>query len=270
MSLKAHILILTFATPLMRCTNKLVSDLPWLECCLRSLAKNASGFSGITVAHPEHEKEMFRPVLKKYGVAGWGYAEVPGKGMVQHMAKMAKADTFLPKDTEFVFHMDSDCVMHLPTTPEDYFTAGKPHLFYRTWQSLLESKDEPGYSGNVASYNQWKSPTEKQLGMKVDDAYTMLRHPSIYPIGLYEPYRKHVEAVQGVDFEEYMLSGKNAYPQDRLDFPAMGAFGFYKMHDAFHWINTVKQAHPVPRLKQFWSHNGITPEVRAEIEELLK
>lgn len=72
-----------------------------------------------------------------------------------------------------------------------------------------------------------------------------------------------------MEYERWMLLGKNDYPQDRMDLTAMGAFAFHHMHDRFNWINVEEQPYPKNRIEQFWSHGGITPKVQAEIQRLI-
>ena len=100
--------------------------------------------------------------------------------------------------------------------------------------------------------------------------YTMTRHPTVFPVQFYAPYRRHVEKVHGRSFFSYMTSGQNAFPQDRMDFTAMGAFAWAQMRDLFHWIDMEKGPYPKDRLKNFWSHGGITREIREEIEKMLE
>lgn len=256
---KTHILIVSYH-----------KDLPWLEHCLRSLVKNAKGFSGITVAHPRHHREMFRAFLAPFGAESWDYDEVRGKGMIQHMAKMAKADQFLPGDTQFVLHMDSDCVMHAETTPEHYIIGGRPHYLWRTYDSLINGdRSAPEYPLLVGCH-QWKAPTEVQLGFKTD-AYTMTRHPTVFPIDFYAKYRAHIEGVHRMDYEQWILRGRNDFPQDKMDLTAMGAYAFHHMHDRFNWINVEEEPYPKNRLTQFWSKdpNGLTPKTLSEINRLI-
>lgn len=253
-----HILIVTYA-----------KDLPWLVQCLRAISVHCSGFSGVTVVYPVHSHELFKTQLKHFDVHLRTFSEIPGKGMLHHMAMMGMADMFVPSGTQFVLHMDSDCIFKMATSPSHYFTAGLPQYLFRSYASMIEEDPTRPGSKVISDCFQWKEPTEAQLGFKVDHAYTMTRHPTVLPIDFYRLYRSHIEKVHGVPFEDYMTDGKNDFPQSKMDFTAMGAFAFYRMKARFRWIDIMSEPYPKDRMKAFWSHGGITQQVRDEIESYL-
>jgi hypothetical protein len=111
----AHIFIVTYR-----------KDAEWLDYCLRAIRKFCTGFSGITVAYPHADYPFFKKMVGKYDIIPHLYDESPGRGMIQHMAMMAMADTIVPHGTKFVFHLDADCIYHITTTPANYFIDGKP------------------------------------------------------------------------------------------------------------------------------------------------
>lgn len=248
---KVEILIVTYR-----------KDAPWLEYCLRSIRRFCTGFSGITVAYPSTDYQFFKKMRPKYDFTPYLYDEAPGRGMIQHMAMMALADTIVPKGTEYVFHLDSDCIYKIATTPANYFIGGKPVMLKRTYASLVDDK------GVISDCAQWRGPTAIQIGFD-PEWYTMCRHPNIFPIGFYKPYREHIEKVQSMPFMRYMLEGKNSFPQDRMDWTAMGAWAHKFMQDQFHWIDIGVHPAPADRQKTYWSHSGVTPEHAKEMEGFL-
>lgn len=253
-----EILIVTYA-----------KDLPWLEYALAALRKHCSGFQGITVAYPIHEAAQFQTLLVKHDCRGYAYQEIPGKGMLQHMAIMAMADTFLPQATKYVMHLDADCIYHTPTTPEDYFLNDKPVYLVRTWDSLsTEDPKNPG-SKVISDCAQWKGPTDFQLGFNTE-MYTMCRHPTVLPMKFYSLYRTHLISLHRQPLLNFFTSGRNEFPQDRMDWTAMGAFAWHRMRDVFHWIDIGIHSPPRDRQKTYWSHGGISLEVRQELEGFLK
>lgn len=244
-------------------------DLPWLEYCLAAIRKHCRGFQGITVAHPNSEAQLFAPLVQRFDVRLHGYDEVPGKGMLQHMVVMAMADQFLPAATKYVMHLDADCIYHTPTTPEDYFLNDKPVYLVRSWHSLVtEDPKNPG-SKCISDCMQWRGPTEFQLGFRTE-MYTMCRHPTVLPMFFYGPYRTHIERLHRQSFQQFMLSGRNEFPQDRMDWTAMGAFAFHQMPAAFSWYDIGRFSPPKDRQKAYWSHGGISAEVKQELEGFIK
>lgn len=238
-------------------------DLPWFELCMKCLRKHVDGFAGITVCVPNKDKKLFRPLMIQYGFNLFGYDEIEGKGMVQHMAVMASADEIVPKKTKFVAHIDSDAMFKMETTPDDYFVDGKPVYMIRTYDSLVDDK------GVISDCAQWKPVVEEQIAMPATH-FTMCAFPFIYPVEFYEKYRKRIELVQKKPMLQYMLEGRNSFPQTRVDFQAMGQFALSTMPEKFHWIDIGKNPPRKDRHKSFWSHAGVKPETLEEIEGFLK
>jgi len=247
-------------------------DFDWLVLAMKCIRRHVTGFQGVTIAHPVHESPQFNTLLHQ----DWGirvrlhpYQEWLGKGFLQHEYKMACADEIVPEGTKYVLHMDADCMFKVGTTPEDYFWNDKPQYIWRTWDSL--SEDDPRNPGQkvVSDCIQWKGPTDSQLGFATE-AYTMTRHPTVFPVSFYAPYRTHLEKTHHMACDDYFRTGnRNEHPADRMDFTAMGALAFHKMRDDFFWIDCHKKEYPADRLRAYWSHGGITPEIQREIESYL-
>ena len=253
-----EILIVTYA-----------KDLPWLDYTLKGIRRFCTGFQGVTVAHPSHENHIFAPLAQKFGVRLHSYNEVAGKGMLQHMVKMAEADIFLPPSTKYVLHMDADCIMRMPTTPEDYFLNDKPYYLIRTWSSLGYHDPRHPIAQSVSDCSQWKPATDFQLGWDTE-WYTMCMNTAVMPREFYPAYRAHLENVHRKPFEAMMLEGENGFPQTRMDWTAMGAFAHKHMHDKFTWIDVEAGAYPEDRKKAYWSHGGLTSEIRMELDHMIR
>lgn len=243
-------------------------DFPWLVYCLRAIRKYLTGFQGVTVAHPSHESRQFETLLHQFDVRLHPYSEVAGKGFIHHEIKMAEADLFLPASTKYVFYMDADCIFKMPTAPEDYFINGRPYYLIRSWESLTtEDPHRPG-SKVISDCLQWRIPTAHQLGFD-PIWYTMCMNTGAFPLSWCAPYREHISKVHGKPFHRFMFAGRNKWPQDRMDWTAMGAWCHRFMRDAFTWINVVTEPYPADRKQAFWSHGGITPSVRETLEQLV-
>jgi hypothetical protein len=199
-----------------------------------------------------------------------GYDEVPGKGMLQHMVKMAEADLIVPAGTKYILHMDADCMFRMPTTPEHYFWDDKPYYLIRSWGSLGVPDPRHPISKTISDCGQWKGATDTQLGWDTE-FYTMCMNTAVMPINFYKAYREHIERVHKRPFVDHMLAGRNEFPQTSMDWTAMGAYAHRFMRDRFTWFDVCDGTpYPVDRKKAFWSHGGITPEIRQEIEGFLK
>lgn len=244
-------------------------DFGWLAWGLRCARKYLSGFQGITVAYPRVQHSTFAFIKEAFGVHLHPYDEIEGKGMLHHMVKMAEAEQVVPPETKYVMHFDADCIYHMPTTPEDYFYNDKPVYLVRTWDSLTtEDPNKPG-TKVVSDCLQWKEPTTKQLGFETE-FYSMCRHPTVLPVSFYKPYREFIAKLHRAPYADYMLSGRNDFPQDRMDWTAMGGYARRFMADQFHWTQIGVDETPKDRCKQFWSHGGILADIQRTIEGYLR
>jgi hypothetical protein len=270
---QCEILIVTYGLPTLRASGQLISDFDWLRWCLRCIRKHCTGFRGITVAIPNRDAHLLSPIANEHAQSKCGipfrvqmFSERDGKGMLHHMLMMAGAEQLVPKEVTHVLHLDADVMFKEPVTPDEYFHGDKPVYVIRSWDSLTDK--ERNVTSDCA---QWRDPTDKQLGF-ASEIYGMCRHPTGFPIGFYPEYREHIEKVHGKGFVRYMLEGKNAFPQTRMDWTAMGAYAYAKMRDKFDWIDISAGNHLAPRDKQkcYWSHGGITPAIQQEIEGFLK
>lgn len=270
-----EILIVTYGLPTKRVSGLVVSDFDWLKWCLRCIRRHCTGFAGITVCFPNRDADRFAEISNEHAKAKSGiplriqmYTEREGKGHIQHMAQMAGADQLVPRATTHVLHVDADVMFKEPITPDEYFHGDKPVYVVRSWKSLSSPDGKV-----VSDCIQWKEPTDWQLGFD-SDIYSMCRHPSGFPIEFYPAYREHIEKIHGKPFWAYMMDGeiKDGWRPNRMDFTAMGAFAWAKMHDRFDWVDISEGNHLAPRDKQqcYWSHSPITPEIQQDIEGFLK
>lgn len=264
-----EILIISYGTPTLRVSNKIVSDLDWLKLSLRSIRRHCEGFQGITVAHPAHEAEMFEPLIKAFDVRLYAFVEPKGKGFLSHQIQMASADKIVPPSTRYVLLCDSDCIFKMTTRPEHYFWKDKPYQIIRSWESLTtEDPRRPG-SKVVSDCLQWRQPTDAQLGIR-SEIYGMCMNTGVFPVDFFQPYRNHIAKVQKKPFEQFMFEGRNEHPCTRMDWTAQNAWAYRFMKDRFHWFDVEKPPYPVDRKQAFWSHGGIDQNVMNQIEELLK
>lgn len=242
-------------------------DFPWLAYALKCIHKHAKGFQGVTLAVPDKDVGALNEQCAGFfeGVTVKPYKEVEGKGMLQHMAVMATAEEVVPAGTEFVLHMDADCMFKEPVTPATYIKNEKPYYVVRSYDSLIDSKTRV-----VSDCMQWKPVVEDSLRTPVT-MYTMCRHPSVFPIAFYKRFRNYIQSKQGMGFLPYVLSRRNEFPQTFADFPTMGAFAYQFMRDKFEWVDISAGNHLAPKdkLMAFWSHGGITEAIKQEIEGFL-
>ncbi len=241
-------------------------DFQWLSYALRSIAKFCTGFSGVTVAVPETDVALADSMFSVQHAAIHSRPHGP-KGMLEGMLDLCRCDEIVPSDTTHVLLTDSDCIFTCPTTPQDYTISGKPIMIGERFA------DMPADAG----CQNWRRATEKALGFDPEYEF-MTRHPALYPVWLFPLFREAVEKHTGRKFDEYVLSGRNEWPQEFAELTSLGAFARMYYPNRFAIIrkgtadvccdadsgNLATMNH----LKAFWSHAGVKDHV-AELEKIL-
>lgn len=214
-----------------------LKDLEWLKYCLASIEKFATGFSGVTVLVPSDEAERFG-FVGKAGVRLENYAAPANHKLrfLAHEIQKCRADEWCPK-ADYIAFVDSDCIFTERVTPEDYFVKGKPVLLMQPWGK------EP-----------WKAPTDSALGWDTKHNL-MCRHPAVHYRWMFAGFRKRVEAVNKMKFDDYVISRKPDFPPGFSEFCALGSFVEYAYVDMYHFIDISKEPRPRDLLTQFWSHS---------------
>lgn len=219
-----------------------LQDRQWLDYCLRSIAKFASGFHETVVLVPEQEHASFVAQLPLPNGVRWAtYPRTTEKAKwhLHHQVMKCHADLWCP-DADFVLHTDSDCVFSEPVAPEDYFIVGKPVMLMEEYKRLVD--------------NPWQIPTQNTLKRLVRYEF-MRRHPQVNPVGVYRALRDHVRDLHHQPFDAYVLSRKADFPWGFSEHNVIGAFAWSAFHDAYHWIDVAKHKRPADKLVQFWSHS---------------
>lgn len=222
-------------------------DAEWLNYCLQSIRKFATGFSGVTVVAPETDIMIMGGICGANGAHLRMFDQAPQpKSHLDHNVQKCSADKHCPQ-AEFICHVDSDCVFREPVCPEDYFVNGKPVLLIEKYARL--EKQFPGFP--------WRHVVEKTLRRR-QLWETMRRHPMVNPVGLYPDVRYAVERVNGKPFREYVLEQKPDYPSGFAEFNTMGAVIMEtNWKDAYHLIDVGENPYPHSKLIQFWSHGAV-------------
>lgn len=223
----------------------------WLDYCLRSLQKFATGFKETVVVLPKGDEPHFQTTDFRGARVIW-WDDLPGDGyMGQQHCKM-HADTML--DSDFVFFVDSDCFAEGPIRPEDYRLDTKPVQLLRNWQDVGDAR-------------MWLPVTERVLG------YTpMFEHMAMFPL-LYRTdtiarARSYIESTQKKSLGSYIQS---VSMREFSEFNALGAYACRYEPQHYDWRLANPGTDGVPRtVKQRWSWGGLTDEARNEMEAFLR
>lgn len=228
-------------------------DAVWTKYMLRSIRKWSRGFRQVHVIYPEKDDALFREIAQDFpDTKLHAVVEPAANGHRHQMVLKCTADEF--SDADFIHHIDSDCVLTGPFSPEDVFTDGRPDLIYTLYSSLQ----------NVP----WQGITENTLGFACPWE-TMRRFPFVYPRWLYPALRSHIEARHGLPFAPWVYNAPliGGAWHGFSEFNALGAFALQRFADSFRVYDSLHGLKPV-NVFQNWSHFSRGEEHRARWEEI--
>lgn len=194
---KVDILIVTYAR-----------DIEFLKYCLRSIHLFGAGFQKIHVVVPRREEPLFSWIPKNIDLIL--FDEIPGKGMLQHLALKCRADELCP-NAQAILHVDPDCIFWEPFAPDDYLDHNRPLIVREEYSKVLNHHRK-----------YWQVTVKNAIGL--DSPWeTMVRHPQIHLPATYRRVRQLVEKKHNRPFTEYVLDGQNEFPQTFCEFNTLGA-----------------------------------------------
>ncbi len=208
-------------------------DANWLRWCLRSIRKHCRGFSQVVVVCNPASVDAITPVTVQEGFGPpQVFPEFRYDYLAQQITKMY-ADKFLT--TDFVMHVDSDCVFTEPTTPEDFFRDGKPVLYCCPYDVCYRT-------AHISAV--WQTPTSMWLQRQTDFEF-MRRFPMVYPREVYGLVREHFEKTHGMDLGKAFSDRTD---ENFSEFNYIGSFLYYEAPHLMTFHDTSKNP-DVPRLK---------------------
>lgn len=226
-------------------------DFQYLEWCLRSIEKFATGFRQVWIVIPTADLNLLSEVIASFGRNNFIpvlFKEWPNKGMVHHMNIIIHADAYTNSD--FICHIDSDCIFTAPVTPETFIRNGKPILQYERFESI--GTRHPGVL-------EWQKAAQNCLPFPIHYE-TMRQHGETYSRETYAEARRLIEQKTGKPVDEYIRSGRNEYPQEFCEFVTLGNVAIHCFHDRYHLVDNARKPNPDKGdfpIGQFWSHGPI-------------
>lgn len=233
-------------------------DARWLQFCLRSIQKYAKKFRHAIVVVPKDDEDLFRSVCHPFSFVKLVTIEPGEDGNCDQVIAKTSCDLF--SDADFFLHMDSDCVFTEEATPLDYATDSKPDLWWEAYSNL---------AGGARDAIAWKGVTERALGFTCQ-VETMRRFPFVYPRWLYKVTREQIEKEHGVPFVDFVRTASKGYEgatHGYSEFNALGCMAYY-VHPQFFSLKQAGKDVKPSKVKQFWSHSGLTPEEEQELRQI--
>jgi FkbM family methyltransferase len=152
-------------------------------------------------------------------------------------------------------YLDSDCIITQKIDVADFLVDGRPIVWKSSYASITP---EGGFS--------WQEFTSKVIGQTPTHEY-MRRFPFLYLSTTLIDFADYIKRTHGKHIDRYIQ--KQAYRQFS-EFNAIGFFAELFHNRYYEFIDTDAGPMPESHIIQFWSWGGISPEIKAKIDEALK
>lgn len=228
-------------------TKSYSADYPWLEYAARSIDKFASGIRQWIIVYPKGEE---KPNIASKIPIKWVEIEEVGEGYLFQQIPKSMAHDYT--DAEFIIHSDSDVIYTQPFDPSRFFLNEKPWWIITPYDKI----EVP-----------WKPMTEKFVGESLEYEF-MRQMPMMVARKVHEATAKFCEEKHRITLPTYILGQPH---RSFSEFNALGVVAYKQFHDEISWVDSHAQPDllPQPISIQFFSHGGITDEIRAKIEAIL-
>lgn len=227
-----------------------IKHFPWLKQCLRSIEKYATGFHEVSVWVPNEDVPEMQKLEQEYrGVVPLRigpYADWLDKPFLRHMDVIMHSDQCCP-ESDYIFHIDSDCIFIEPVKPEDYFVNGKPVLMHADYEWLC--KIEP-------TIRCWQEASQRALGWR-PPTEGMRRHGACHPRETYLLTRQCIERNVGKLISDFIHDQQEAFPNGFAEFPTLSAYAWRFLSDRYHWINQETETRPKDKIFQMWGKGSL-------------
>lgn len=229
-------------------------DYQWLMHCLHSIQKFCTGFRKVWVVSPEALPFEF-PIAMPFEVKAVEWKQMNDESedgyLAQQITKMY-ADVITDYQPDYICHVDSDVIFTRSCSPQDFFLRDKLIWYYTPYDHI----ETP-----------WRPITSKFMGVDVPFEF-MRRFPIMVPRWLYPRIREFCHKKHGQTLSEYI---RNQPLRAFSEFNVMGAYAYGFHHEKIEWVDTIRPSlgfMPEPFARQFHSWDGITPEVKKELDEI--
>lgn len=220
-------------------------DRTWAKYALQSLRKYATGFRQIIIGVPIGESQYLE------GVEGEIVIEVKDHADGYLSQQYHKLTAYNYSDADYIMMWDSDLLCKEEITPDDYMINGKPVIYKTRYEK----------AGTAIC---WKEITEKALKTNVGWEF-MRRHPNLYHRETLKNFSLYMQLLHNKTLEEYIME----QPYRKFsEFNALNAYCEMFESDKYVFIDTESIEMPPEKLRQFWSHGGISKSM-GEINAIL-
>lgn len=230
-------------------------DADWFRYAIQSVTKFATGFSGVTIACPDQDQDLFKEILKPHRARLVTHPDAPApRQYMMRLVVASRADEFCP-EADVIVNMDSDCFFIRAVSPKDYMEDGKPLMLIEEYEVIEAKRPFP-----------WRQVVEAVL--KRPAKYeTMRRQPLVYVRGIYPFCRSEVERINGMKFDDFVLSRHPYFPHGYAEHNVMGELILNsEWRHKFSILDVGLNPWPTNPMLQFWSHGQMGSEQEVWVE----
>mgnify|MGYP003683521627 FL=1 len=209
-------------------------DLEYLKYNLKSIKKFCKGYHDNVVIIDDHENDCVETqryldsIEQKYFINK--EAKQIKKGYVRQQYMKLLGDMYVPNDTDYICHIDSDSIFKKQHTPDRFFRNNKPILVKNNYSKLLPHLQKIGHP--TEGVKRWQDTTSKILNFNVEFEF-MFRMPLVYPKNLSKLVRKYIE---GINESAPLVDVLKDLPI-MSEYNVMGAYAHQFTHEDFFWID---------------------------------
>jgi hypothetical protein len=215
-------------------------DFEWLYYSLKSIKKYLTGYNKIVIVIPEQDKELLNYDIINELNCEIHFVNEYGNGYIYQQFIKMTAHKYC--NSKFILYSDSDLIFNTNIDLQNFIIDEKPEILYTDYSKV----------GDAIC---WKEVTEKFMGRELNYEF-MRRLPLIYHRSTI------VEINERYNIEDIVMSSSTF-----SEFNAIGAWVFYNQSDKYKLTNTDNWSYAPPIGKQYWSHGGLTNEIKSEIQE---
>lgn len=252
-------------------------DLAWLRFTLRALGRFAEGFDGVIVVVPWRDLPRFAAMIWRERrriprVRLRPTRRFPEDYIGQQCTKL-HADRFTGPGCAITF-LDSESILTAPLSAGELFEDGRPIFIctpYAAFRKYYAEEVDPSPDGRprgarLSDMMSWQPLSEQWLGEPVSCEF-MRRLPITVHARHLAELRRWFRARHGVGLRKKLRRMKGRHFSE---FNLLGAWLHRYRRDEYRWLDTERETpRPMP-IAQYWSWGGLTPEIEAEIEGLLR
>ena len=209
-------------------------DLEFLKYNLKSIKKFCNQYHGNVVVIDDHKDDCLQ-TQKYLESIGQKYfvnkeAKLIKRGYIRQQYIKMYSDMYVPKDCNYICHIDSDSLFKKTHTPDRFFRDGKPIMIKNLYKKLIPHLKSQRV--DTQGLEKWQQTTSRIVGFDVDYEF-MFRMPLVYPKDLFRKTREYLEKKHNRDSLVEVLKDIPIMSEYNI----LGAFAHRFMYDDFFWID---------------------------------